>query len=302
MIKRKHGGFQDHPRKQQRTQQYYSTPTNLPTSLPIKIDANNLPPAPAIDRAYADNVFTHPSTVIKDSSGKVLNYDRLEFIGDAYIELACSQLIFHRFPDLASGRLSQIRESLVKNETLAQFTEAYGWDRRISNFQQLQRESPQAWIKIKGDIFEAYVGAVAESKGFQEAKTWLELLWRPSLDSFAAAAPKTSDQSKNDLAKRILCPATRIQYVDEKKPVIHHGKGLETFFVGVYLTGLGYDNQYLGSGKGFSKASAGQEAAAAALGNHPLIDEIAAKREEHLLQRKKEELAKEIDSPKSNGP
>jgi ribonuclease-3 len=280
--------------------QNFSTPLHLPTSLPTRIDVDNLPPPPSIDGEDAEHVFTHPSTAARDSNGRVISYDRLEFIGDAYIELACSQLIYHRFPDLPSGRMSQVRESLVKNETLAQFCQGYGWDKRIKNSQQLQRESPPTWLKIKGDIFEAYVGAVAESKGFQAAKTWLELLWTPSLDAFAAM-PKTSDQSKNELAKKILGPGIRLQYLDEKKPVIHHGKGVETYFVGVYLTGWGYDNQYLGSGKGLSRNAAGQEAAAAALNNHPLIDEVASKREEILAQRKQEESARDEEPATRNG-
>lgn len=285
---------QDFPHKKPRHQHpnQISSPFARPAqSVPQVILTANLPPAPEIDVKYSTTVFTHQSVATNDPDAPATgSYDRLEFLGDAYLEVVASELIFDRFSNLTAGRMSQIRESLVKNETLARLTEAYGWDKKIKNGRQLQRESAQAWLKIKGDVFEAYVAAIVLSHqdGLQIAKAWLQILWASALDSVAAKAP-VSDQSKVELAKRIAGKGVKINYVDEKPPIIHKGQGVETYFVGVYLTGWGWDNQFLGSGKGLSRSAAGQEAASAAINNRPLIDEIMAKRTTILAERKIDE-------------
>ena len=84
----------------------------------------------------------------------------IEWIGDAYIELISTLLISQTFPSLLPGKFSQIREGLVKNVTLADFSRKYGFDKRLqipqANFD--VKESDK--VKILGDVFEAYVAAV----------------------------------------------------------------------------------------------------------------------------------------------
>lgn len=266
------GGNNIHPKKVQHDKP--EQPTQKPSTYKPS-DSSLLPPLPEIDEEYRELVCTHPSLTTNSNS----NYDRLEFLGDAYIELFASQVIFERFPLLTAGRMSQLRESMVKNETIGQYAVLYGLDKQLKQYKRFQNESPTAWLKIKGDVFEAYVAAVvlSSSNGSEVAKEWLSKLWEPKMEA-VSAAPKPSLKSKEELAKKIAGKGVKINYEDEKQPIIHYGKGLETYFVGVYLTGWGWENQYLGSGKGLSRVEAGQAAAAAALENHPLIDDIAAKK------------------------
>lgn len=254
---------------------------------------DSLPPLPVIDDKYIDVVFTHPSS--ETASGS--SYDRLEFLGDAYIEVIATQLIFDRLAHLPAGRMSQVRESLVKNESIGQYTVLYGLDKRLKQYKKIQNESkPAAWLKIKGDIFEAYVAAVVLSTqgGFATARTWLAQLWGPKLEA-VSAKPEAPTKSKEELAKKILVPGVKLSYEDEREPIVHYGKGIETYFVGVYLTGLGWENQFLGSGKGLSRPAAGQTAAAAALDNHPFIDEVIAKRNAFVVEKQRREEASQRD-------
>ena len=101
--------------------------------------------------------------------GKVteLNYERLEWIGDAYIELAATLFISQTFPFNTAGQNAQLRELLVKNVTLADFARTYGFHRRANlpdSFDDVytftNSASEQQQIKVLGDIFEAYVAAV----------------------------------------------------------------------------------------------------------------------------------------------
>ncbi|KIX03512.1 uncharacterized protein Z518_07065 [Rhinocladiella mackenziei CBS 650.93] len=253
---------------------------------PLTSSSDNglLPPLPSIDEKFRDVVFTHQSM----AGSPAESYDRLEFLGDAYLQLFSSRLIWDRLPFLPAGRMSQVRESLVKNETLAQYSDLYGLTKQLKNFKRFQNGPPQTWLKIKGDLFEAYVAAVVLStpEGFERVRNWLLHLWEPKIEAITSK-PEASSKSKEELAKKVLGKGVRLNYEDEREPIIHYGQGRETYFVGVYLTGWGWENQYLGSGKGLSRNAAGQEAAAAALENHPLIDEIIAKKTAFYAEAKK---------------
>ncbi|KAK6373613.1 hypothetical protein LTS17_008105 [Exophiala oligosperma] len=259
------------------------------------VTPKSLPSLPQIQDKYIDEVFTHTSL----SHEK--NYDRLEFLGDAYIQIIATQLIYESSTTLSAGEMSQLRESLVRNETLSQYTVLYGLDQRLKQFKRLSNLSSPAWLKIKGDVFEAYMAAVVLSNpdGFAVAKKFLTELWTPKVKA-VVAEPQASPMSKQELAKRLHGNGVLINYVDERKPEIHYGQGKETYYVGVYFTGWGWENQYLGSGKGLSRTAAGQEAAAVALTNHPLIDEIAAVRADFYARKKEEPKEKERDKEEAN--
>lgn len=225
-----------------------------------------------LDETLEDAVFTHPAC----GKSHDATYDRLEILGDAYIELIATRVVWGRFPGVSSGRISQIRELLVKNETLADFAQVYAFDRRArvpANYS----DQPKRWTKTKGDIFEAYVAAVILSRpvdGYHVAEEWLAELWLPKLASLGEQ--RTEMRSKEALAKEIMGKGIRLEYVEEQQAVEHRGNGTQTFFIGVYLTGWGWTKKHLGSGQGPSKVSAGDDAARNALSDTALISEIVA--------------------------
>jgi ribonuclease III len=247
-----------------------------------------IPDLPPISPENEILVFTHQSAIEGDTTTDTKSYERLEFLGDAYIEVIASRLLWNQFPDLPTGRLSRIRETLVKNETLAQFSVMYGFVDRLK-FSGSSSNTPGWWTKVKGDIFEAYVAAVilSDPKGFEMAEDWLTKLWLPILKTVETTS--TNLKAKEELAKMILAKGVKINYVDER-PMVHDRKGgIETYFVGAYLTGWGWTNQHLGSGKGQNKIIAGNEAASKAMENRPLIDEIVEKRRLFFEKKKEEE-------------
>ena len=260
-----------------------------PTKASVKFPPYNgrpstLPPLPRIlDEALESVAFTHPATLICDMASKVnTSYDRLEFLGDAYIELMATRLLFPRFPGLSAGRLSQRREMLVKNETLAEYALAYGFDKKAKlpkAYNAPGKDNRKLWLKTLGDIFEAFVAAVIISdseQGYQVAEAWLTTLWEPKLGT-----PKREDleavdpESKIHLAQKLMGKGTKIVYRDEAPPVEIRREGKLIFPIGVYLTGWGWEDQHLGSGKGLNKQEAGQRAAADALVN-PLTAQVAS--------------------------
>lgn len=267
---------------------------------------DTLPELPEIlDKSLADVPFTHQG-ILKGNVIEEVNvsYDRLEFLGDAYIELIATRIIFPRYPRYSAGKLSQTRQILVKNETLAEFSLAYGFDTRARLPRSLQlakdnRDLAKGWTKTMGDIFEAYVAAVIISdpeNGFSTAESWLTKLWSPMLSSGEDETFNTN--AKVHLAAKVLGKGVKIAYLDEADPDMCKKNGTIVFHIGAYLTGWGWENAHLGSGSGLNKTEAGTRAAIEALSN-PLTANIAAVKREFDIKVQKERQSQASPEPKS---
>ena len=254
-----------------------------------------------------------------------MTYERLEFLGDAYIELIASRLIFERYGTLLPvGQQSQLRELLVKNETLAEYSRAYGFDTRIE-IQTLEKiveegklKGNKGFNKVLGDVFEAYLAAVILSDvedGFAIAEKWLTALWAPKLldamknDRYNAPAPIHSSPTdadplktynpaaKADLQKRILGPpGVKLLYETYKDSIELKGDqiGQNRHFIALYLSGHGYERKLLGKGEGKNKVEAGNWAATEAMYGEckGLVEEIGRKNEAKRTEVRKEREAK----------
>ncbi len=245
---------------------------------------STLPPLPEIrDKSLISTPFTHPGTLHGHSSTKIdTSYDRLELLGDAYIELIATRLVFSRFPKMPAGRLSQQRELLVKNETLAEYALAYNFDEKgqlPASMKQGGKDSKKKWTKTMGDMFEAYVAAIVLSDptdGFETAEGWLKSLWENKLSKQPTIETQTADpNAKVQLANKVMGKDIKLNYRDEAPPQELRKEGKLIFQIGVYLTGWGWENMRLGTGKGLSKQEAGAKAAADALTN-PLTAQVAS--------------------------
>ncbi|MCJ1319379.1 hypothetical protein MMC15_004715 [Xylographa vitiligo] len=248
---------------------------------------------PIDDSSLASMVFTHRCSAEKEGhlDGRE-SYERLEFLGDAYVELIASRLIYQKYPDLPPGRLSQIRESLVRNETLGSFALAYNFDDRIdlpASYMEGRGVPRKLLVKTFGDIFEAYVAAVVlsdQKNGFATAEAWLVHLWTPRLPGNEDYQVPQNKFAKQDLAKKIMGKGIKIEYrVEEEQAVKKEGKIWYT--VGAYITGWGWEDRHLGSGKALSTGEAGIRAAMQALVN-PLTAQIGAVKRDHDAQVKLE--------------
>ncbi|KAF9762476.1 hypothetical protein IL306_003421, partial [Fusarium sp. DS 682] len=146
----------------------------------------SLPPLPPISPELEEQVFRHPGL-----GGP--NYERLEWYGDATLEMVSTELVFETFPYLPPGRSSQLREQLVRNLTLSYYYRQYGMQHKTklpvhmgSMVDRIQRNGrDKDTIKIQGDVFEAYVGAIVKSDpqhGSTNAVAWLKALWARTIE------------------------------------------------------------------------------------------------------------------------
>lgn len=170
-------------------------PSSAAADTTTSTTSTTLPPLPPIKPQYQKTAFCHKSlyTTSRELATSDLTYERLEFLGDAYIELFASRLIYESYSHLPAGRMSQVRELLVKNETLAELSRSYGFHERIAvgaEIGELVRDSRgrgnKGYNKIVGDVFEAYVAAVVlsdfEGRGFEKAERWCRDLWEAKLE------------------------------------------------------------------------------------------------------------------------
>jgi ribonuclease-3 len=276
---------------------------------------SSLPPLPEVlDPTLAAAAFIHQSC----GSGIVsdITYERLEWIGDIYLELTATLLLAQTFPSLNPGKLSQLRERLVKNVTLAEFAKQYGFDKRARLASNLTSNGPSKLrdnelVKIYGDIFEAYTAAVILSDpadGVRRASEWLKDLWGQALQkeiideernkfkldsplwrlrgSIGSAAEVTVEDKtqvvplnfKDQLQKAIGAKGIRIRYDDIGQPRKDPNSNLPLFTVGVYLDGWGEKGKLLGTGKANGKKEAGMQAAKMALQSQKMMKPFIEKK------------------------
>lgn len=311
------------------TTQPGAIPSYVAFTVPKASDGSTVLPAlpPIKDPSLTAAPFTHRSSLSYNRGPQTtqdLTYERLEILGDAYLELVASRLLFSRYSHLAAGQQSQLRELLVKNETLAEFSKRYGFELRVkADDLQGMRESAKdkgnkGLNKVLADVFEAYVAAVVLSdaeEGFAVVEAWLTALWAPKLLAATKAdrtyVPLTHSESadprtvynpaaKAELQQRIVDHAvTKLSYEVYKESEELKGDrlGQNRHFIALYLTGYGYERKLLGKGEGKNKVEAGNWAATEAMfGDAKDVVEECEKKLAAVREERKKARAEKTES------
>ena len=107
--------------------------------------------------------FTHRSMNIKDSEGNAINYERLEFLGDAMLGAVIASHLYTEVPSGDEGYLTKMRSKIVSREHLNEL----GKDLNLINLIESKISASQFGDNIHGNLFEALVGAIFLDKGFK---------------------------------------------------------------------------------------------------------------------------------------
>lgn len=140
-----------------------------------------LPSAPSDKDLYV-RALTHGSTGKPD-------YQRLEFLGDRILGLVISDMLYHRYSDEAEGRLSHRLNALVSGNTCAVIAREIGLPPHIRLGKQARDDGAQQSDNVLGDVMEAIIGAVYLDHGLEAARSLIERLWGPLIET-ANGAPK----------------------------------------------------------------------------------------------------------------
>ena len=203
------------------------------------------------DRSLLELALTHPSSVMRDREP---DNQRLEFLGDAVLQLLVSLALYHGNPGMHEGRLTRRRAALVCEENLARLASGLGIGAclRMSNGEETLRgrENPS----ILGDAMEAVLAAVWLDGGFAEA----DALVRRLMGDFV---PKNkNDKDAKSVLQELLQArgekAPLYEIIDEQGPP--HARRFTA-------RALREDGSEMGRGEGDRKQRAEEAAAAAAL-------------------------------------
>lgn len=121
---------------------------------------------------YPENIvlyqlaFTHKSTTSSNSKFKISN-ERLEYLGDAVLELAVADFLFHTYPTQQEGFLTEMRSRIVSRASLNKLSQKLGFDSFIKC---VPNNDNTGYKSLGGNTFEALMGAIYLDKGFDFSK------------------------------------------------------------------------------------------------------------------------------------
>lgn len=122
--------------------------------------------------AYYKTAFLHKSLSRRNEKGKLINNERLEFLGDAVLDCVVADIVYERFPNKREGFLTNTRSKLVKRETLNQVATKMGIDKMLkSNGHTITHN-----CNLAGNAFEALVGALYLDYGYQACMHFMKNL------------------------------------------------------------------------------------------------------------------------------
>jgi ribonuclease-3 len=208
------------------------------------------------DKTLLQRALTHRSYLNETRYLLQADNERLEFLGDAVLDFIVGEYLYHRFPEMREGMLTNLRAALVREETLAAF--ALRLDLGV-HLQMGRGEAESGGRERPATLcaaFEALVGALYLDQDLEAVKALLFALVEPALPQFVdIAAYKDAKSRLQEWSQNTFRATPRYRTVEANGP--DHDK---QFTVHVMIDGLVW-----GIGYGKSKQVASQESAANAL-------------------------------------
>ena len=199
--------------------------------------------------------FTHSSYVNEHRRKLFTDNERLEFLGDAVLELSVSKFLFEKYPQMSEGELTKLRASIVCEPSLVIFANElkFGQYVLLGKGEELTggRERPA----LLADVFESFVGALYLDQGLETVVTFLEKIVFPKVEIGAFSHVMDFKSQLQEMVQQSNNGVLHYEIVDEKGPA--HNR---TFVSRVLL-----NEQELGVGRGKSKKEAEQQAAQSAM-------------------------------------
>ncbi len=207
------------------------------------------------NRELLQQVFVHRSYLNEHKSFPLDHNERLEFLGDAVLELVVTEYLYKHFPN-PEGDLTNWRSALVRGEMIAQIAIQLGMNDYLLLSHGEQQSTGKSRNLILANAFEALVGAIYLEQGYERASGFLERELIPELERIQRDELHIDAKSRfQELIQDRLSITPSYTVLSERGP--DHDK---QFTVGVYV-----GDELRGSGEGSSKQRAEQAAAQAAL-------------------------------------
>jgi len=200
--------------------------------------------------------FIHRSFLNEHRDIKLQHNERLEFLGDAVLELIVTDFLYKKYPHSNEGDLTAYRSALVNTNTLSDVATDLLMNDYLLLSKGEAKDTGRARQFILANTFEALVGAMYLDQGYETAREFLSRVLLPKIDEIVEKRLWQDAKSRlQELSQEKAGVTPSYEMLGEAAP--DHDK---RFTIGVYL-----DKTLLAEGEGRSKQEAEQEAARAAL-------------------------------------
>ena len=125
------------------------------------------------DKEILARAFTHRSYINEHPSSGLRHNERLEFLGDAVLELAVTDYLFKKYPDTPEGELTAYRASLVRTESISDAARALGFEDYLLLSKGESKDTGKARAYILANTFESFIGALYLDQGYESARSFI---------------------------------------------------------------------------------------------------------------------------------
>ncbi|GED70285.1 ribonuclease 3 [Brevibacillus reuszeri] len=207
------------------------------------------------DESVLRQAFTHSSYVNEQRGKRISDNERLEFLGDAVLELTVSQFLYKTFPKMSEGEMTKLRAAIVCEPSLVKFAELLNFGDLVLLGKGEELTGGRQRPALLADVFEAFVGALYLDQGVDAVFSFMEKYVYPRVDKGEFAQVTDFKSQLQEFVQQDNLGDIQYRIVEEKGPA--HNRE----FVSEVLL----NNRSLGVGSGRSKKEAEQQAAARAL-------------------------------------
>ena len=199
--------------------------------------------------------FTQASYVNEHPHQGLKYYERIEFLGDAVLQLFVSEYIYKRFPELPQGKLTRLRAAMVCEDSFSKFAKECHFDQYVLLGKGEENSGGRTRPALLCDLFEAFLGALYLDQGFDTTHAFIEKVIFPKVKAGAFSHEMDHKTKLQEVLQKSGDVSIEYRLINEEGPA--HER---VFWIEVYV-----DDQLIGTGQGKSKKLAEQAAAENAL-------------------------------------
>ncbi|MDR1567630.1 MAG: ribonuclease III [Streptococcaceae bacterium] len=207
------------------------------------------------DMTLLETAFLHSSYVNEHRFLNISDNERLEFLGDAVLQLIISRYLYEHFPNEAEGVLSRKRSSIVREESLAGFARNCHFDQYILLGKGEESTGGRRRNSLLCDLFESFLGALLLDQGYEAVEAFIHVVMIPKIEK--------------DEYEHIIDYKTQLQEVLQKNGEVailyQEEKQVGPAHQRIFEMSVSADGRVIGQGSGKSKKQAEQNAAKNAL-------------------------------------
>lgn len=207
------------------------------------------------NRQLLKQAFTHASYVNEHRFSQHQDNERLEFLGDAVLELTVSEHLYRMFPDRPEGELTKLRAAIVCEPSLVKFAESLEFGKYVLLGKGEELTGGRTRPALLADVFESFIGALYLDQGLKAVNAFLHQYVFSQFTLNGKLQTTDYKTELQELTQHHNMGVLEYRIVEERGPA-HERE---------FVSEVSMDGRALGQGTGRSKKEAEQQAAAVAL-------------------------------------